>query len=374
MLMSKSLPAAGVIAAAIAALLPSLAQAQTATAVQICECLVTDLSTDGQSATGQMYGTYETFHWNASTGLTLLGRNMATEIGIPPPGLPAISGDGKKVAATVMNDANTYGTQAVWTAEKGWTVLKPLPADGGVMDTDDGSVWGMSRDGKVITGLYWRPNQSGGSAHGSVWKAKVGMVGMPTAGGSARIDDANKDGSVLAGWEEDPNTGSRLPAVWVNGERTWLDLNYGEAEAVNGDGDILVGQAPDPETGIPAAARWKWNGKKWETKILGILPNSDWGGMAYANALSDDGKLVGGLARTTFTPATSGFLWTKATGLVLAADFLKTHGYSSRGYNLTNVIAITPKGDKLVIVEVMKRSPYTQRSMLITLPDAAIAP
>ncbi|HSI48382.1 MAG TPA: hypothetical protein VLA61_08950 [Ideonella sp.] len=372
--MSKSLPATGVIAVAIAALSPSLALAQTATAVQICECLVTDLSSDGQAATGLLNGAYETFYWSAQGGLQALGRATLPVIGTMS-GLPAISGDGKKVAATVLDDTGSYATQGAWTATKGWQMLsKTLPPDGGIMDTEDSSVYGMSRDGKIVTGLYWRPNQSGGSAHGSVWQAKVGMTGLPTAGGSARIDDANKDGSVLAGWEEDPVNGSRLPAVWVNGERTLLDLNYGEAEAVNGDGDILVGQAPDPETGIGAAARWKWDGKKWETKILGILPNSDWGGMAYANALSDDGKLVGGLARTTFTPATSGFLWTKATGLVLAADFLKTYGYSARNYNLTNVIAITPKGDKLVIVEVMKRSPYTMRSMLITLPPAALAP
>ncbi|MFZ2989277.1 hypothetical protein [Ideonella sp.] len=348
-----------------------LAQAQTVTAVQVCECLVTDISTDGKAATGLMNGSYETFRWTLDGGLTLLGRATLPVIGTTS-GMPSISGDGKKVAATVLDDTGTKATAGLWGPSNGWRMLaKPLPADGGQMDTEDSSVWGMSRDGKVVVGLYWRGGQTGGgSAHGYAWQTETGMVGYATAGGSARIDDASKDGSVQAGWEEDSTWGGRRAAVWVNGVRTFLDKPqyFGEAEALTGDGLIAVGQSMDAESGMGMAAKWKFKDGGWKRKLLGVLPGTDFGGWAYANAVSEDGKIVVGLGAKVFGPVTNGFVWTEAAGMEAAVDFFKAKGYYAPRYDIKNVIAVTPNGQTFAVVELMKRSPYTQRTVLVTLP------
>lgn len=118
-------------------------------------------------------------------------------------GEPAISGDGTVVVSTIIDDSPTCGTQGRWTAATGWQqLMPPRPADGAIVDAEDGSVFGMSRDGRGVTGLYWRHTAAGGLAHAS------------------RIDDANADGSVSVGWDEHPSYGNRRAAGWIHGVKT----------------------------------------------------------------------------------------------------------------------------------------------------------
>jgi hypothetical protein len=159
---------------------PGAASAQSVEVTKMCACWVTSLSADGSAATGMMNNTYATFRWTAKKGARPLGRNTASHLQGQTAGTPRISDDGKTIAATIMDDSNTYGTQGRWTQGGGWQQLSPMPEDGGIMDSFDGSVFGMSKDGGTVTGLYWRPGQTGGSAHGSTWTASTGVVGIPT--------------------------------------------------------------------------------------------------------------------------------------------------------------------------------------------------
>jgi len=318
---------------ALLATLPAAASGQTLEGRRLCECYVTDLSDDGRAATGHLAGSNQTFRWTEDGGVQALGRGTFRKLRRGS-GTPAISGDGQIVASTVIDETQSYGTQGRWTPATGWQqLMPPRPLDGAIVDAEDGSVFGMSRDGRVVTGLYWRNTGVGGLAHASRWTEDGVVEDMGSSGGSSRIDDANADGSVLVGWDEHPQYGNRRAAVWVNGVKTVLDESDwpSEAGAVNARGNIIVGQAVDPKRGIESAVMWTWNGRKWAKKVLGVLEGTKQGGMAYASALSDDGQTVVGIARRFFSPASKGFVWTAATGMVEAEKYFEDRGYSAGG-------------------------------------------
>jgi hypothetical protein len=367
-------------AAAVAVSAGTAAHAQSVQVTRICACWVTGLSADGSAATGMMNNNYATFRWTVADGVQALGRNTATALQGQTAGVPAISADGTVVAATIIDDTHTYGTEGRWTVGGGWEQLGPMPPDGGIMDSFDSSVFGMSGDGKTVTGLYWRPNQPGGSAHGSVWTAGTGVVGMQTDGGSSRIDGANYDGTVLVGWEEDPNFGNRRAAVWVNGVKTILDDGGGvgwpsEASTVNSAGTIIVGQAVDLVSQREEATMWTWDGSAWNKKLLGVGPHATKSGSAYALGVSDDGSIVVGMYRNKFSTFSSGgFVWTADSGLVDAQGWLQSQGVNIKPHlNIIQVPAISADGRSLAMLGQQAQAPYAYRSILVTRLDGAKA-
>jgi uncharacterized membrane protein len=369
--LSRSRHTAGGVALGLALGAAPLApvQAQTISVVHLGPGAITDLSADGRAAAGQFNDSYVTFRWTPETGFVSLGRGTYRPLGGQTSGVPRISADGQTVAATIIDTTKTYYTQGLWTQATGWQQLnQPLPPDGGLLDSGDSSVFGLSRDGRVVTGLYWRPDQPGGSAHGSLWREDTGMTGLTTRGGSSRVDDANQDGSVVVGWEEDPLNGSRQPAVWVNGERSVLGV-MGEAASVNGAGTQIVGQSYDEATATSMATLWTRVGSTWKTRLLGVLPGTKPGGYSYATAASDDGQLVVGFNRRNFLVfKTQAFIWTPHTGMVEASAFLK-----SRGVDLGDRVkidflpAVTPRGHVIAALSSDLDPPYTRRSLLIKL-------
>lgn len=338
---------------ALLAALPAAATAQSLEGRKLCECYVTDLSDDGRAATGQLAGSNQTFRWTESGGVQPLGRGTFRKLQRGS-GTPAISGDGEVVASTIIDETQAYGTQGRWTAAGGWQqLMPPRPGDGAIVDAEDGSVFGMSRDGRVVTGLYWRNTAQGGLAHASRW-AEGGVVeDMGSSGNSSRIDDANADGRVLVGWDEHPQYGNRRAAVWVDGVKTVLDETDwpSEAGAVNARGNIIVGQAVDPKRGIVSAVMWTWNGRKWAKKVLGLLDGTRQGGQAYATGVSDDGRTVVGSARRFFSPASKGFVWTESTGMVEAEKYFAERGYAVGGkLAIESINAISGDGQVMGVV------------------------
>ncbi len=352
---------------------PLAATAQAFTGQDICRCYVTDLSDDGQAATGQLNGSYQTFRWTAQGGVQPLGRGTWRKLQRGS-GEPAISGDGTVVASTIIDDSQAYGTQGRWTAATGWQqLMPPRPADGAVVDAEDGSVFGMSRDGRVITGLYWRNTAAGGLAHASRWTEGGQVEDMGSSGNSSRIDDANADGSVLVGWDEHPTYGNRRAAVWVQGVKTVLDESDwpSEAAAVNARGNIVVGQAVDPKTGIQSAVMWTWNGRQWAKQVLGVIDGTQATGMAYATGVSDDGRTVVGIARRFFSPANKGFVWTADTGVVEATRYFKDRGYTfGKKLSIIAVSAISGDGQVMGVVGTEADTGLTRSIAVRSVPAA----
>jgi uncharacterized membrane protein len=344
------------------ALAPAASQAAQSSyeAELICQCFVTALSADGRAAAGQLGGAGQAFHWRSGEKARALGRGTRLALGIAPSGLPALSADGQWVAATILADGRTHATQGRWSAATGWQqLMPPRPADGAIVDTEDGSVFGMSRDGKVVTGLYWRNTAQGGMAHGSHWREGGAMQDMGSSGASSRIDDANADGSVLVGFDEDPVAGGRRAAVWREGALTVLDTgaDASEASAVNAAGDVVVGYGAIRGEPAPGAVLWRWNGTTWDRTPLGVMPGTKPGGATYANAVSDDGRVVVGMSRLKFTPVSKGFIWTAETGVVDVNTYLADRGAPvPKAYTITHVMGLSADGRAMAVVASHKRT------------------
>jgi len=295
----KSMPlrTAGLVAALVLTV-PSAMSGQEISLEYIGQVNVTSISADGTVATGTANDTQQVIRWTSADGVQRLGRNAALVTGSTA-GVPRISDDGNTIGATIISDNGAYFTQGRWRTGIGWKQLE-MAADSAVVDFSDGSVFGMSRDGKVITGLYWRANSR---AAASVWNADTKtMVAEPDNGDSARADGANADGSVVVGWAQDPTTGARMAAVWENGVKTMLppENNGGEASAVNAAGNIVVGISYNEEKGRNVAAMWKKEGGTWTRTLLGTLPGTGVSGYSGALSVSDDGSIVGGYNRDNF--------------------------------------------------------------------------
>lgn len=332
---------------------------------------ITDLSANGQAATGQLSADFQTFRWTAQEGQVPLGR-ATTAIGLYS-GVPAISADGAVIAGSILDDSGQFGIQGRWTAAGGWQVLGPLPRDAGQMDLDQAGVYGISGNGKVVTGLYWRPRKKDGLAHGSAWTERKGVRDQGSAGRSSRIDDANHDGRVMVGWDEHVEWGMRQATVWVDGQRQLLENSDwpSEAAAVDAAGQRIVGQAYDNGTGVESAVMWRAEGSGWQRQVLGVLPGTSWDGSAYAAGLSDDGQIVVGWGRLQFGPETHGWVWTPGTGLMEARAFLSTQGIDlPRRYRIFEVGAVSGDGRTLALGTLDQRQPGSIRALLVRLPRA----
>ena len=364
----ESLHRTRLLATAAALLLPLAAAAGTLTVLPLGAGYATGLSADGKTVVGQVAGTYETFRWNRISGYTLLGRATFPTLGHGS-GIPAVSDDGSVVSATILSDDGSYSTAGRWTPAGGWQTLKPLPADAAPSDGEDCTAYGLSGDGSLVAGLYWRPGASGGYAHGLAWTAQTGGVDMGSDGGSSRIDGANRDGSVLAGWDEHPQYGNRRAAVWVGGVKTILDDTDwpSEAGSVSADGLTVLGQANDPAKGQEVAAVWTWDGSRWTVNYLGAMnASARKPGTAYAKGATADGSVVVGFARPdSQKPDSTAFIWTAAGGMVDLNDYVKAQGFKLRLSRIVDVAGITPDGRAIAVTTQDRLPPYTARAQLI---------
>lgn len=347
---------------------PLLAFGQAITLVEVGTIRGTGMSEDGHSVVAYKGPTNRVVRWTEGAGTLDLGRNTFSKTG-GGSGDPAISRDGQAISATIMDDSRTTRIQGRWTMAGGWQQLGPLPADVALIDSEVSTAFGMSGDGQVVTGFYWI---DGGRAKASIWREDLGVVGFEAPGVSARIDGANQDGSVLVGWEENATTRQRQPAVWANGARTFLDGpdGFGEASSVSADGTIIVGQGYDEAAGRSVAVIWRWNGRRWVRTVLGVLKGTS-SGYAYATGVSDDGRIVVGFNRAKFSVfETEAFIWTEASGMVRADDWVHSRGKDIRSrFAMRFMPAINGAGTAILAVGEDKAPPFTQRSLVIRLKD-----
>jgi len=360
----RGLAAASMLLACAAAL------AQTYAVDAIDGGLISGLSSDGRAAVGQDFD-YGSFRWTPEGGFVSLGRNPYLQLGVGG-GMPRISGDGQVIASTMLSNDGSYATSGRWTVGGGWTALTPpLPPTGGIMDNSDSSVFGLSRDGLTVTGLFWRPGASDGSAHGSAWSAASNMLDMGSSGNNSRIDAASADGQVLAGWDESPSFGNRRAAVWDHGVRSvLLDSDYNsEASAINGGGGIVVGYAPDARK-RSTAAMWRKLGARWLHRSLGVVPGTQKGGYAGALGVTDNGDTVVGYSRPDPSQfGMVGFVWTQAGGMMTAAAYLASLGVVIDGVKITQVTAVTPDGKAMAMVGQTDSPPIVTRSYIVRRVD-----
>jgi hypothetical protein len=374
----------GVIIAAMIALVSGSASAEPTLEIIGDQVYALSLSADGTVVAGNTFGVYETFRWTQATGVVPLGRSTVGVLGTGA-GTPDVSADGTRISATILGADMTYGTQGLWDLQTGWReTMPPTPPDGGLIDNFYGSAWGLSGDGNTLVGLYWRPGQAAtGLAHPCYWTEATGVVDLGTAGGNGRANAASFDGSVIVGWEEAP-FGNWMPTVWVDGVRSNLstDDSFHEAGCVNDDGTIVGGDTFDELTGLVSGALWRWNGSSWDEEIIGTLPgHTATFGLTTVHDMTPDGNFVVGYDRRSNPGDATGFVWTPATGIMSAADFMSDLGLEiPAGFVIRDLTAVSDDGRTIAGFFEQFTPPFGVRSFLIHLdatvgvPDVALSP
>jgi uncharacterized membrane protein len=159
----------------------------------------------------------------------------------------------------------------------------------------------------------------------------------------------------------------------VNGVKTVLDPDAQastELAAADADGDTVVGHHWNSITNLRGAAIWRNDGTNWVLQDLGALPGTaTLAGLCLASDVSGDGNIVVGSNRLTGDPATrTGIVWTQATGLISASQFLNLNGVTlPDGFVIDSFSAISADGSTIVGVGIDSASQI--QSFLIRVPE-----
>ncbi|MDI1238050.1 MAG: autotransporter domain-containing protein [Polaromonas sp.] len=297
----------------------------------------------------------------------------------------AISADGSTVGG------RTDSPDDLSLASTGMAGASMAPLSG--LDTERGSVLGLSADGRVAVGAALISNQ---------WRAfrwtSAGLVNLGTlgVGGTSEARAVSGDGNVVVGeavlssgakravlWAQDNtirNLAAGLPAgdssaagvshdgsvvvgVKTRGTVThafrWtaaggmVDLGsllggpnadpYSEASGVSADGGVVVGVS-QASSSLPGTARHAFHWTPSEgMKDIGTLGGRD----SEARAVSANGLVVVGRAENA-ARISQAFRWTEATGMQSVAGWLADAGVDSSRWNLEEATATNADGSIVV--------------------------
>ena len=279
--------------------------------------------------------------WSTTQGFTLIG-SITNDAAFA--GTTKISGDGKKVSATVTNPASNQNEMSIYdVATKTWKYL------GGIRPNTStqflSTAYDISYDGSTVVGLSDINDQG---AHGIKWDATNGMkdLGSTVPGRSSRANAINNDKTVVVGWQDIPG-GDRTAVRWVNGAQEYIKHTngdyLGEATAVSSDGKTLVGDYDFKP--------YVWN----ETTGFQEISHPDASPVlrGVAAAISGDGKTVIGFFRAyALGVSNEGFIWTKEAGRKTLTEYVTNLGIDTKGIDLQTPLTISKDGKKIAGVGV----------------------
>lgn len=372
--MSRPLHSAlGILILGILIALPLNAHGQ-ASLIWIGNGAVTDLSADGHVAVGLTNSTFDIFRWAAAGGMENIGGSTAF-LGIGA-GDPRINHDGTRISATIATDDSLNITLGLWSRQAGWEQL-PMPAGSVAESANLGSAWNVSGDGSTVVGLFWL---EGARAHASAWSAAGGPVDLGSQGGDSRANAASYDGSVVAGWSADTQTGTWQPTVWEGGTMTVLQDSgpITELKWVSPDGNTLAGQFENPDTGQAEAALYFRDAGAplgWSPVSLGVLPgtSSEDGRSMILEATADASMVIGLNYFSTFNR--TDFVWTVDQGMMTATDFLAQAGATfPTTYRVERLTAVSDDGRYLAGYGYDLYVPGVRTSFIVDLGGVAPVP
>ena len=282
------------------------------------------LSDDGATLAVVSDGRYH--RWTREGGFEDLGAGhaLATAVGI--------SGDGGTVCGAVSADDGAR-KPAVRDRDGRWTSLAGVSGSGG---DKAGAAFDANADGSVVVGLAW----DGERPAAFRWTPGGGAELLPDSGAGARATAVNGRGTVAAGFDVDPRTGSRRPARWVAGR---LDLlagpdHVGEVTDVDATGRRYCGQVDD---------RAFYRDDELGLVILGALDSGS-GDRSRAMALTAGGVVVGWSGDPAWG-SPEAFVWSRDAGMRRMSEWLAALGTPlPGGLELVNVLDASSDGSTMV--------------------------
>jgi probable HAF family extracellular repeat protein len=279
------------------------------------------------------------FYWMPTTGSIFLGGQQAI----------GVSGDGTRIVG-VAYDAKGIENAAFWLRGTEWQLLGSF-ANAVPCDKDLSTATATSRDGSVIVGIGFN---GCGPAHAFRWEEKAGIVdlGSVVSGGSTQAMGVSGDGRVVVGGQ-DGATGYRQGARWVDGREELFSGPggmVGSTRAVNRDGSIVAGRQCRPDLTSDQSA-WIWTPEKG----VECLPapgrkSSQLVVITEANAMSDDGRVIGGRQGAASSTDQDAVIWIDRSPAYLK-DFLRANGVPdafATWINTGEITGVSPDGRVLV--------------------------
>lgn len=313
---------------------------------------VLTLSYDGLSVGGTWIGP---MIYEVSTGTMVTIDPSAYGDYAPAIGGGYISGDGRTLTLQVVDSMGTE-YPAYWNEAEGLVIL-PLAPESTFCGPYAMSAWGTNFDGTVHVGLGW---ENGCEASGYIYKTgDAAAVYLGKIGSEARASVVSGDGTVVGGWAYYPGSYNRAAALWFDGdsEPTMLfgEDEWTEVMAVSHDGTKAAGQA----TG---------GALYWDETVgpvnIGALPGDEAFG-AYANDISNDGKVVG-QSGSMFWGVPRAFIWTPDDGMMYLGDYLAAQGVTGvDGIHFVAATGISDDGN--VIVGTYQNADWMQQAFIVDL-------
>lgn len=288
------------------------------------------ITVSGSSANGSVIGAYSDggsyYMWTAATGVTSIG-------GAWEGGVASVSADGSRISGSARgSDGLSYaGYYTVGTGQ--WTTLGGI---GGVSGTSASAGWNISGDGNTVVGLGW---VNGGTAHAVASTPGGVMQDLGSIGGSSRANGVSYDGSVIAGWVEQPD-GQWTGAYWKDGTLHNMVDDQGnalqEAGAVSADGSWIVGDGRFGQT-------WRYNTATGQAEWLGDLDAT--ANFQGATGISADGRVIVGYDRG-FGLAVfgQGTIWIEGQGMLNLTDYVTGQGVDLGGRTLALALGVSADG------------------------------
>jgi probable HAF family extracellular repeat protein len=286
------------------------------------------------------------FYWMPTTGAIAIGGVGATKV----------SRDGRTIVG-VAADSRRIMQAAIWLRAAEWKLLGSFGANAAPCDASLSTATDTSSNGHVVVGLAWT---GCGLAHAFRWEESTGMVdlGSSVAGRASLATGVSGDGKVVVGHQEQAG-GFTQGARWLDGRQELFpgpDGFVGTANAANNDGSIVVGRICSPAASRPTDSNfqsaWIWTMRDGTRCLpapsLRVSPGPLI--IVEANAVSDDGRVIGGGQNVGGSPDSDAIIWIDGTPSYLK-DYLRANGVPNAFETWINTGAIngiSPDGRVLV--------------------------
>lgn len=185
-------------------------------------------------------------------------------------------------------------------------------------DMNNAQIYDIADDGSAV-GLTWTDDWSESRAYYfSAASQAVAVLPVDSSTSASRGNAISADGTVIGGWNDDPDTGYRRGVIWKNLVPIYptvtvdgVEYNVGEADGVSGNGKWVVGSEYPTLSG---EAAWRYNVETGELTEIPVMP--------YAFGVSDDGKVVVGASGFFDFPSRAAYIWTEQFGSQLLTDYM----------------------------------------------------